>query len=387
MKPEDYKRTWLEIDLDAIEHNFKLISEMNGGAPVAAIVKADAYGLGAIECSKLFEQAGARYLCVANLDEAVNLRDGGLTAPILILGYSAPEYTELLLKYDITQEVPTLELAKAYSAEAQKHGGKLRCHLALDTGMGRLGYVVRGKGLNENMPAILEMLVQPGLEYEGVFTHFAVADETIAESERYTREQYECFVNAVAAIEAASAHSFEIKHCSNSGACMNYPEYHLDMIRPGIEVYGHECLKSGADIRSSLKIKSVLGPVKTVPAGESISYGRKFETARESRIGVLPIGYADGLPRNLSGQLEVMTPQGPAAVVGRICMDMCMVDLTDLPDVQEGDVIEVLGDFNSVESFAEKTDTIPYTIVCSIPRRVPRTYFRGGKPEKTVRFF
>jgi len=386
MKAEDYKRTWAEIDLDAIEHNYHYLRNMNGNAEIAGLIKADAYGLGSVEIARKFERLGARYLCAANLDEAVELRHAGIEMPIMILGFTDPVYTELLIEYAVTQAVPSLEIANAYSKEAQRLNSTLLCHLKLDSGMGRLGFVIHNGDLEKSLVEISTVLRLPGLAFEGVFTHFAVSDVPEEDCIRYTRNQYNCFVDTVGRIEAEWGRKFILKHCSNSGASVYYPEYHLDMIRPGVAALGLEWFRDDLDLKQSLKIKSVIGPIKNFHKGDCVSYGRLWTADKECRIGVLPIGYADGLPRELSGKLSVMTPYGPAPVVGRICMDMMMIDVTNVPEIKTGDEIEIIGGYNSIADLGHRIGGISESITCPITRRIPRFYYEHGKYYARVRY-
>ena len=381
---KDFKRTWLEIDLDALAYNYQTLSKLNAPAKILGIVKADAYGLGAIEIARKFEKLGARYLAVAALSEAVELRSAGITAPILILGYTPVEHAAFMAENDITQGVSSLELAREYSSYAEGASKPLTVHLKLDTGMGRLGFIVNGSFTQRSIAEIEEAMRLPNLRWEGVFTHFAVSDSEKENDIDYTHQQYDAFKNTIAAIESDLGMKFELKHCSNSGASDSYTEFHNDMIRPGISMYGVESFNKDVRLKPIYKLKTVLGPIRPFPEGNTVSYGRLWTAPRESRVGILPIGYADGLDRRLSGQLSVMTPYGPAPVVGRICMDMCMIDLTEIPEARTGDEIEIIGEYNSAVEIAKKLDTISYVVSCGISRRVPRLYFEDGKLISTV---
>jgi len=382
------KRTWLEVDLDAIEYNYKLLQARNGGVDMLGIVKADAYGMGAIAVSRKLESLGVRYLAVADLDEALQLRNAGIKAPILILGYVQPEYTEYLINNNITASVPTEETAAAYSAEAQRLGKPLRVHLKLDSGMGRLGFRISEAERKRSLEEIGRIIALPGLDWEGVFMHFAVSDMEGTENEDYTRRQFADFTETVREVEKLLGKPFALRHCSNSGASTRFPEFALDMIRPGIALYGFDSFCQEVELKHSIKFKAVLGPIKEYEEGSSVSYGRLFTNRRRARIAVIPAGYADGLQRGLTGQLSVMTQYGPAPVVGRICMDMCMLDVTELPEIKTGDEVEIYGDYNSVRSIADRVGTITHVISCAISDRVPRVYIEGGKivSVRTLRF-
>ncbi len=375
---EFVKRTWLEVDLDAIAYNYKLLKERNGGVDMLGIVKADAYGMGAIAVSQKLEKLGVRYLAVADLDEALQLRNAGIKAPILILGYIPPEYTKCLIDHDITVSVPTEEDAKAYSAAAEAAGKTLKAHLKLDSGMGRLGFRISSEEHERSLEEIKRVMQLPCFDWEGVFMHFAVSDMEGEDNEAFTRNQFKSFTETVSEIEASWGGHFLLRHCSNSGASTRFPEFALDMIRPGIALYGFDSFCPGTELKHCIKFKAVLGPVKEYEEGSSVSYGRLFTNRRRARIAIIPAGYADGLQRGLTGQLSVMTPYGPAPVVGRICMDMCMLDVTELPEVKTGDEVEIYGDYNSVRSIADRTGTITHVISCAISDRVPRVYMENG---------
>ena len=379
MSSQFIKRTWLEVDLDAIEYNYRTLQSFNGGAQMLGVVKADSYGCGAIAVAGKLEKLGVRFLAVADIDEALQLRDNGIKAPILILGYVPPEYIDLLIDNDVTVAVPTLEDAVSYSAAAVKAGKPLRAHLKLDTGMGRLGFRVSSSFVAKSLDEIRQVMSLPGFDWEGVFMHFAVSDTEGSENTAYTRKQFTLFTDAVAEIEKSCNMRFKLKHCSNSGASTAYPEFALDMIRPGISLYGLESFSPDVKLKQCIRFKSALGPIKEYEKGSSVSYGRTFTNQRNARIAIVPAGYADGLRRELSGKFSVMTPYGPAPVVGRICMDMCMIDVTDLPEIKTGDEVELYGEYNTWRAVADKLGTISYTISCGISDRIPRVYIESGK--------
>lgn len=371
---EDKKRTWAEIKMSEIGHNYQSICEsLPKNCKIMGLVKADAYGHGAIQVSAYLEQMGCDYLAVACVDEAEKLRFAGNKLPIIVLGATPEEFTKKLLDFDLIQAVGSLEMARAYSREAEKYGGSLRVHLKLDTGMGRMGFGVRHGGIDE----VLHVLRLPVLEAEGIFTHFAVSDEP--EGEAFTKEQLSIFLELVGQIEGASGHRFAIRHCANSGAVLNYPETYLDMIRPGLILYG---LYPGENqplrLNPVMELKSRVTAVYEHEKGDTISYGRTFTAEKKMRVAVLPIGYADGLPRCLSGKIDVLLHGVRCPQIGRICMDMCMVDVTDLPEARTGDVATIFGNDGSavipVSELAEKAGTISYEIVCGISPRVPRVY-------------
>ena len=373
------KRAWAEIDLDALAHNYHVLRARIGPASrFMGVVKADAYGHGAAQVSRTLEELGAEYLAVSNLDEARELRHAGVTCPILQLGVTPAEQTALALVNQITQAVWSEEAALAFSRDALRAGGRLRVHIKLDTGMSRLGFPCDEARFEDSLEAICRVCALQGLEAEGIFTHFAVSDEPDEDSRAYTllqRRRFETMLQRLARRGCV----FAIRHCSNSGAVAACPDYADDMCRPGLITYGAGRQAEELGLRPVMTLKAVVGAVNQLGPGVSVSYGRTFRTDRPSRLGVLPIGYADGLHRSLSNRWHVRTPCGMAPIVGRICMDMCMIDLTDLPQVKAGDEVEVYGPRNSVNAAAAAAGTIPYELTCAVSKRVPRVYRRDGR--------
>jgi len=375
----ELKRTWADIDLDALAHNYHTLRRHAGeGVGFMGVVKADAYGHGAVPVSRVLQQLGAEYLAVSNLDEARELRQNGIEMPILILGHTPQNQVETLLRYNITQTVSCEAKALEYSAEACRCGGTLKIHIKVDTGMSRLGYLCAGEHFRRGVEGILHACSLPGLEAEGIFTHFAVADETGEEDAAYTRQQFRLFEKMVAELKE-KGRCFALCHCANSGAVVNYPEMALDMVRPGILLYGCGAAAKELGLRPVMSLKSNVSTIKVYDPGTSISYGRLYRTEAKQRIGVLPIGYADGYFRCLSDRCAVQTEFGPAPLRGRICMDMCMIDLTALPQVDVGSVVELFGSAIAVHELAELAGTIPYELTCAVSKRVPRVFHRNGQ--------
>ncbi len=367
------KRTWAEIHLDNIAQNVKAMREkLPETCRFLGVVKANAYGHGAIPVAKKLEVIGCEYLAVACIDEAIELREAGVRTPILILGYTPPEYAAQLRAHDVTQAVGSLEMARALSEYAKD--APVRVHLKLETGMGRTGYRVLSA---KEMEEAAQTLRLPGLDVEGVFTHFAVSDEY---GDPFTQEQYSRFTSAVSGLEAGWGRRFRIRHCANSGAVINYPQYCLDMVRPGIATYGLYPAKEtgGIQLLPGMSLRTRVVQVTSHEAGDTISYGRRFRAEGPMKIAVLSIGYADGLHRALSGQLEVLLRGKRCRQLGRICMDMCMVDVSELPDVRPGEIATVFGKDGdaeiSVDELAEKAGTISYELLCAVSPRVPRIY-------------
>lgn len=374
------RRTWAVIDLDALKENYeKLRRRIGSEVKFLGVVKADAYGHGAIQVSRVLQESGADYLAVSSADEAMELRRGGITMPILILGHTPKEQVELLIRNRITQAVTCRAKALEYSAEAVRCGGTLKIHIKVDTGMSRLGYLVAGSHFETGVEGICESCRLPGLEAEGIFTHFAVSDEEDEESKAYTREQFRLFTSVIEKVEEKLGRKFPLRHCANTGAVAYWPEMLLDMVRPGLLLYGYGDGAKKLGLRPVMRLMTSVSTTKTYEPGTSVSYGRIFKTERTTRMGVVPYGYADGFFRCLSNRCSLMTAYGPAPQRGRICMDMCMIDLTDLPQVDVGDEVEVFGPNNPVEKLAELADTIPYELTCAVSKRVPRVYYENGR--------
>lgn len=368
------KRTWAEISLDNIEHNYRAVKAgLPAGCRYLGVVKADAYGHGALPVAHRLEKAGADYLAVSCLDEALELRRGGVAMPILILGHTPVEYLPELLENNVTQTVSCLAKAVEYSEAAVKYGGTLRIHIKLDTGMSRLGFLCAGRHFDEGVDGVTRSCMLPNLDPEGVYTHFAVSDEPGADNRAYTQAQFDLF-NRVIAGCAARGVTFRIRHCANSGAVVNYPGMALDMVRPGLTLYGYGDAGGRLGLKPAMRLVTTVSTVKIYDPGTDVSYGRRFRTGRPTRMGVVGIGYADGLFRAASNKCAFWTPHGFAPQRGTICMDMCMLDLTDLPDVTVGDEIEIFGANADINALAAAAGTISYELLCGVSRRVPRVY-------------
>ena len=369
------KRTWAEISLENLRHNYEAIRKsLPAGCRFLGVVKADAYGHGALPVSRLLQEAGADYLAVSCLDEALELRRGGITMPILILGHTPCEYTGTLIEEKITQTVTCLAKALEYSAEAVRLGKELKIHIKLDTGMSRLGFLCAGDYFEEGVDNVIRSCRLPGLNPEGVYTHFAVSDEPGETCEEYTRGQFKLFMDVIDAVKARGGVEFSIRHCANSGATAAYPEMALDMVRPGLLLYGYGDSSGKLDLRPCMRLVTTVSTIKFYEPGTSVSYGRRFTTDRRTRMGVLAIGYADGLPRLISNKCSFATKGGFAPQRGSICMDMCMVDLTELPQVDVGSEVELFGPMNSIYKLSDAAQTIPYELLCAVSKRVPRVY-------------
>lgn len=365
-------RCWAEINLNNLDWNYRQLRALAPKSRFAGLVKANGYGHGAVTIARRLEELGADYLAVACLSEALELREAGIRTPILILGLTLPEETPLLLEYHITQTVYDSELAQAFSEAALAAGGKLRCHLKADTGMSRLGIVCREEEMDAAADILSQMYRLPGLECEGIFQHFADAD-TCPE---YSRMQIRRFTTLLDALEKRGC-TFAIRHCCAGAATLNYPEAHFDMIRPGILLYGyspdHAC-DGMADVRPVMEVKARVASVKRLPKGTCVSYGRTYTLERDSLVAAVTMGYADGLPRLLSSRFSFLWKGKALPQIGRVCMDMCMVDVTDCPEVKIGDEVTLFGAEGRLTALADTMGTISYELMCGISPRVPRVY-------------
>ena len=364
------RAVWAEIDLNALENNIRSIKScIKNNAKWCAVVKADAYGHGAIAVARKAVEQGADYLAVAVVSEAISLRQAGFSTPILILGTSPVEASADLVAYDITQAVYTIEQAKALSAEATRQGKKAKIHMAVDTGMSRIG--VRPEEAGNFAEAFAAM---PSIELEGMFSHFALAD---AKDKSFAYKQLDAFKLAIAKAEEKGI-NIPIKHIANSAAILEMPETHFDMVRAGIILYGlwpSDEVEHVIDLQPIMEVKAEVVYVKTLHPGESISYGCTFTAERESRIGTLPMGYADGYTRLFTGKAQVDYRGKRAPIVGRICMDQCMVDLTDVPELNQGDIVTLYGSHDlTMDEAAGWLGTINYELPCMLNARVPRVY-------------
>lgn len=371
-------RCWAEINIDALEHNMKLIrSKTNKNSKVMAVVKADAYGHGAILCAKTLLSAGADWLGVATVPEGVQLRNAGIYAPILVLGAIPEEDMRDAVSFDIITAAFDYENAKELSKVAEAMGKKAKVHIKLDTGMNRIGISAK-RGYVEKIKEI-EML--PGIEADGIFSHLSCSD---AEDEAFTLKQIELFENAVKTLEKEGIH-FAVKHLANSAAIFKYPQAHYDMVRAGIICYG--CCPSEEThifgLEPVMSFKCNVSFVKTIRKGDCVSYGAAFEAAKATDIATLTVGYADGYTRLLSGKTEVLIKGKRVKVVGKICMDQCMADVSGVNNISVGDVATLFGkDGNEIitaDEIAQKIGTINYEILCMVSRRVLRLYIKDGK--------
>ena len=362
-------RTWAECSESAFLGNLRAVKEMAGYSNILGIIKANAYGHGSVHAARLIEIISDGGFAVATLAEAIELREAGITLPILVLGPTEPVFFHELTSYHLTQTVADLGHAERYSEEAKKHMRPLKCHMKLDTGMGRLGFT-------ESSDAVRATSLE-GVEYNGIFSHFAVSD--VAGGEEYTLAQLEKFNGLVQDVEHGGGVKFRYKHIANSGGIENFPQSRLDMVRPGIVLYGYPASgKRIPGIEPVMELKTRVVQVKRLKKGDSVSYGRRYIADKLITIAVLPVGYADGLSRSLTGRLNVLVNGRKAPQIGTICMDMCMIDVTDIEGVESGSVVTVFGREPgfTAQDMAELRGTIPYEVLCNVSSRVPRIWIK-----------
>lgn len=367
------KRTWAEISLKNIEYNYRTIrSRLPEGCRFLGIVKADAYGHGAVEVARLLEKCGADYLAIACLDEALELRRNGVNMPILILGHTPPEYVNLLLENSLTQTVSCEAKGIEYSEAAKALGGTLRIHIKLDTGMSRLGFICAGEHFEDGVKNLVSTCRLPNLDVEGVYTHFAVSDCRDADSDAYTKAQFKLFTDVIEAAEKQGI-SFKLRHCANSAAISKFPEMALDMVRAGMVLYGFRDMEHWG-LKPTMRMVSTVSTIKYHDEGTFVSYGRNYVTDKRTRMGVVAAGYADGLPWASAGKTKLYVEGEYVPICGNICMDMCMIDINDIPQAQVGSEVEIFGEHISVEDLASASGTIIEEIMCAVSKRVPRVY-------------
>ena len=378
------------IDLDAVCANLRALREAtNPGARIMAVVKADAYGHGCIQISKTALSNGAEWLGVARIEEGRKLREAGISAPILVFGYIPEPDLPDLIEFDLTATAFSIQFAKSISEVAGRLGKTIRVHAKIDTGMGRLGLLPdanripgdTGRRLDALNADILKISKLPGLDLEGIYTHFATADGKDLD---YASSQFELFLDLVERL-GDSGLKVPILHAANSGATINMPETHLDMVRTGIAIYGlypsKETDRSRIDLTPAMTLKTRLVLLKQVPAGFPVSYGGAYTTTSPTVVGTVPIGYADGYHRALSNRGEMLVQGRKAPVIGRVCMDFTLLDVGHIPEVSLGDEVVVIGkqggEIISADNLADALDTINYEIVTSVSDRIPREYCGG----------
>ena len=380
------KRTWATINFDSLNQNFREIrNKANPCAKIMSVIKADAYGHGALPIAKELVDAGTDWFAVSNLDEALQLRRGGISLPILILGYTPAEHAKTLALNNISQAVFSLDYGKQLASFATESSVQVNIHIKIDTGMSRIGFAYQDNVVNsDSLDEIEQLYGMSGIYTEGIFTHFARADEPQG-GEIFTRLQFDLFLSAVSRLENRGI-SFELRHCCNSAGIELFPEMHLDMVRPGIILYGlapSDFAKSALKLAPVMELKTVISMVKKIPAGTPVSYGGTFVSPKNMTIATVPIGYADGYSRHLSRNAFMIVNGKTAPIIGRVCMDQTILDVTDIPDATSGMDVTVFGSDDkitiTVDELASKIDTINYELVCAIGRRVPRVYIKNNE--------
>ena len=371
------RAVWAEINLDNLAHNMREVRRVtNKNTKVTAVIKADGYGHGAKDIASTLLENGADRFAVATLSEAIQLRKEVHNVEIMVLGYTPNIQAKDLIKNNIIQTIYSLDQAKEFSQIAISLNKKVTVHIKIDTGMHRLGLLPNEDTINE----IVEINKLNGLIIEGIFTHFATADEIDKE---YTRDQVNKFNYVTTELEKKGL-KIPLKHVSNSAAIIDLPEFNYDMVRAGIMLYGlypsNHINRDIVDLKEVMCLKTKIAQIKNLNAGSSISYGLNFTVQRNSKIAILPIGYADGYSRTLSNQSHVMINGKKAPIVGNICMDQCIIDVTDIDINREDDVILFGGNDNgiTIDSIAKLLQTINYEVVCMVKKRVPRVYIKGN---------
>jgi len=367
---DNFRPVWAEVNLSALRHNLNIIRKFTT-SEIMPIVKADAYGHGAVEVVKTLKLEGITRFGVAFLEEALELKRYFSDINLMVIGPTLPEYSEILVREDIIPEIFQFEQAEAMSTAAEKLQKIARIHIKIDTGMGRIGF------REEAFEEIRRIARLPGLYLEGIYTHLATADSSDI---TYALEQLEIFNRLYQRLQAAGI-NIPVRHAANSPAVMQLPQSHYELSRPGIILYGLPCLshsEHNTGLKPVMSLKARISHLKTVEKGQSIGYGRSFIASEPTTVATLPLGYADGLRRGLSNGGEVLLKGKRVRIIGKVCMDQTMIDVTGVEGVQTGDLVTVIGQDNNdvidADSMARTLDTISYEILCGISKRVPRVY-------------
>ena len=368
---------WAEIDLDAIAYNTRNIKQLIGNKDLIAVVKANCYGHGAIDIIPTLLENGASRLAVAMISEALEIRENKITAPIMILGFTPLYLGEELINNDIEQTVYDLDYARELSKIALSLNKKAKIHIAIDTGMGRIGFLPNEKSIDD----ITEIYSLEGIDVVGIFTHFSTSDE---KDKEYSHQQFTKMMSMMDELQKRGV-NIPLKHVANSGAIIDLPNTYLDAVRAGIILYGYypsdEVNKSNLALKPALTLKATITNVKTLEKDMYISYGRTFKTTNKTIVATIPVGYADGYIRKLGENGKVIIKDQFAPIIGRICMDQFMIDVTNIPDVKIGDEVILLGEKNGLkynaDDMAEKLGTINYEVTCMLKSRLPRVYIKN----------
>lgn len=389
-KLESYQRVWAEVDLDAIWENMVHMKEnIAEKTKILAVIKTDGYGHGGVPIAKMLEQLDFMFgYAAATYEEAHVLREAGVKKPILILGYTFPYCYEELIREEIRPAVYRRDTVEELVAAAAKVGQKAKVHIKVDTGMGRIGITPDEEGLE----FVRFLMGHPELEVEGIFTHFAKSDE---EDKTSANHQLALFQNFIDRIQTELGLTIPVKHCSNSAAILEMPQANMDMVRAGITTYGlypsEEVSKDIVPLRAAMSLYSHIVYCKTIHAGQSVSYGGLFTAQKDTRVATIPVGYGDGYPRSLSGKGYVLIRGKKAPILGRVCMDQFMVDISEIPGVMEGDKVTLLGvdgtERITAEELGELSGRFNYEFVCDLGKRIPRVYIQHGEITEVRDYF
>lgn len=389
-KLESYQRVWAEVDLDAIWENMVHMKEnIAEKTKILAVIKTDGYGHGGVPIAKMLEQLDFMFgYAAATYEEAHVLREAGVKKPILILGYTFPYCYEELIREEIRPAVYRRDTVEELVAAAAKVGQKAKVHIKVDTGMGRIGITPDEEGLE----FVGFLMGHPELEVEGIFTHFAKSDE---EDKTSAYHQLALFQNFIDRIQTELGLTIPVKHCSNSAAILEMPQANMDMVRAGITTYGlypsEEVSKDIVPLRAAMSLYSHIVYCKTIHAGQSVSYGGLFTAQKDTRVATIPVGYGDGYPRSLSGKGYVLIRGKKAPILGRVCMDQFMVDISEIPGVMEGDKVTLLGvdgtERITAEELGELSGRFNYEFVCDLGKRIPRVYRQHGEITEVRDYF
>jgi len=378
-----HRPTWAEIDLGILAANLGAVRRRVGRRPVLAVVKADAYGHGAVEVARALQEDGVERFGVAIPEEGIELRRAGIRTPILVLGGFAPPQADLLLQHDLVPAIYRRDQVESLSSTAARRGVVAAAHLKVDTGMGRLGVPAA------DVPVFLDILGKvPSIRLTGAFSHLAVADDP---ADPFTRDQTRLFQEAIGAIRAAGLRADEI-HLANSAAIMDHPPAWMTLVRPGLILYGYppSSRMTALPVRPILSLRTRIIYIKDIRPGTTLGYGRTFQAGRPTRVASLALGYDDGLPRLVSNRGHVLVRGRRAPIVGRVSMDLTTVDVTDVPAAALGDEVTVIGasgeETLGADQVAEWAETIPWEVLCGIGSRVPRLYVRGTERRIVSRF-
>ena len=389
-KLESYQRVWAEVDLDAIWENMVHMKEnIAENTKILAVIKTDGYGHGGVPIAKMLEQLDFMFgYAAATYEEAHVLREAGVKKPILILGYTFPYCYEELIREEIRPAVYRRDTVEELVAAAAKVGQKAKVHIKVDTGMGRIGITPDEEGLE----FVRFLIEHPELEVEGIFTHFAKSDEADKTSANH---QLELFQNFIDKIQTELGITIPVKHCSNSAAILEMPQANMDMVRAGSTTYGlypsEEVSKDIVPLRAAMSLYSHIVYCKMIHAGQSVSYGGLFTAQKDTRVATIPVGYGDGYPRSLSGRGYVLIHGKRAPILGRVCMDQFMVDISEIPGVMEGDKVTLLGvdgtERITAEELGELSGRFNYEFVCDLGKRIPRVYRQHGEITEVRDYF